>query len=505
MWPQLSLPNPESIYEHATKLENDFGDVVRYLECPGTEHVSRWFLLKLRESYTQLANKLTLQSTGLVVRGKTEGPGAETVLDPDRETETASQMKVSDEKTGVEPQVNCDKRDFSEYSIKGKGISEEDVGQVQKGEFVMSVPLPAGEARRARSTHSPAYKESSGSGHPLNYDLVDSNHVDTYATPGELNHKVYMVEMGSVEHASMNLNNQQAMLQVVQEFTQTNFRAQSSRHSPNTILNMRWKNLNSRPTSNVIIAFATMKEAGKALEHGLRWKGKSHPCSPLLMTRVVRCTNCLRYGHCKPCNNPRRCPRCGSEKTHNKRNNSTSMQCTACGGPQSLMKCPACGGPHSFISPKCPQLFSEMAKAGLWPCNVTIAQPLSPSHKAKGNLNAQGTHESRSQQLSAKAVRLPNSSSNQTEISKAIESEPSPSDTKAILEHLDHLKTLVLATNSVPRVPSPSRSNKRKDTAPIYSIRGNFSAESPKRVKIQKDVYTKQEDDDGIRLGYHRY
>lgn len=470
MWPQMDLPNPENLYEHATRLERDFGSVVLDLERSGAELLSKNLLLKLHSSYAQLAKKLMHQSKEHALTGKSEGPGAQNISHAGSETKAVFQMKVHDEDNGTKRKRGCDEGRFSEAHTGGEENTDNEDGEAQDGEFMMRGAMPVGEAMRARS---PAYQRSSGSGQLFDCSPINRDHVNAFSAPRDIFHDVYIVEMRSVEYASMDLSDEKTMHQVARTLIRTNFQTPFGCYVPSDILDIRWKTQDSRPISHVNIYFATREQAIKALSGGLLWNGKYHACFPLHENRVTRCNDCLEYGHRKPCNNPIRCMRCGSKENH-----------THCDKSR-IMKCPACGGPHSFINPRCPQLLVEMRKQGLWPSKIKVDNGPSPPFTAEDKHKVQDIDEARSQRFSTDTIRIPTLSG----------STPDPSDTKAILERLDGLKSLVLARNPVPQVAGTSRPSKRKLKSRAHGRR-HFSAPAPapKRAKLEKEVYIKQEE-----------
>lgn len=431
--------NPGMIYPNIDVLQDDYLRLLDHMRTTGETAVPLPVFRSFCESYAQF---MRTASTGSNEEySSAQGKDLEGILDDE------------DGEIPEEGEINTD-------------------GEILANDLMMQRALAVDEAKETPSQTS-AMQEHSDPDEAITHNSFE-NHSSTHVVDK------YEVVMCGVRVFSMDLSNPQAKLQVAQELIRSNDMAHLSSQTTDQILYLHWvkQNLKNKEKSSVCIGFTRLELANKAFNEGIQWAGEHHNCAPRARAHKLKyCINCLSYDHRQPqCKNTQRCSRCGSEHSR--------QQCTS-----TDRKCATCGGNHTSQSPKCPQYVIQLMKAGLWPSRAKVVKrSASKTDKAIAKLEQRNTIQSQSQ---PDVHQSPASQSTLNDISMEIDVLPNPSDSKRILEHLDRLRTLVLASSPALSTSTAHRRKKRKARAPIDPVSTDSIEANPKRLK--EEVAIKQE------------
>lgn len=360
------------------------------------------------------------------------------------------------------------------FSAQGADLQarlDEGVGRIQENDFMTHGAMAIGEATEM-VPRNPGQVQS----YPDGANAHDNTNYEISKRPSTNTVDVYEVVMNNIEITSMDLSNRPAMLEVVQMLINSNKLAQSSSQGSDHILYIRWHKRRvgkNNTASSVCMGFTGLELASNAVKNGLTWAGKWHSCTPKTGHKLNYCTKCLGYGHpCNKCPNRQRCSKCGSEHSKN------ICQSTC-------KKCINCGGSHKPGNRKCPQFTTAVMKSGFWPSRARVVNASVPvgTYELQGRTAFQPQPQSNLQQHPA--------SPSTPMDTKGTEYLPDPSDSKEVIEHLDRLRALVIASRPTPSSFEPTQS-KRKTQAPADHVSGYSLRASPKRLKREENISSKR-------------
>lgn len=434
-WPVFAFENRERTY-NVDLLQDDYLRVLEYMRSSGKRAVPLWVFRSLCESYARLMETVS--------RGSNE-------------------------------------EYFSAQDADMQARLDEEVGRIQENDFMTHGAMAIGEA-----TEMVSRNPVQGHSYPDRANTHDNTNNEISKRQSTCMVDVYEVLMSNIEITSMDLSDRPAMLEMVQMLINSNKLAQPSSHGSDHILYIRWhkRRLDRSKASSVCIGFTGLELASNAVKKGLKWAGKSHSCTPIATGHKLKyCMKCLGYGH-RPsrCPNRQRCSKCGSE--HPKKIcQSTYKECINCGGSS-----------HKPGSTKCPRLMTAMMKAGCWPSRATVVNVSVPVGNV-GTCELQGRPALQPQQFNLQ--QHPASPSTPTD-TKGTEYLPDPSDSKKIIEHLDRLRALVIASRPTPSISEEPTRSKRKTQAPFDHVSEYSLRATPKRLKREEDIIKQEEQEDSL-------
>lgn len=436
-WPVFAFENRERTY-NVDLLQDDYLRVLEYMRSSGKRAVPLWVFRSLCESYARLM-------------------------------ETVS-------------------RGFNEkyISAQDKDLQarlDEEVGRIQENDFMTHGTMTISEVTEMVS-RNPGVQ---GLSYPDRANTYDNTNDEISKRPSIYMVDVYEVLMSNIKITDMDLSDRPAMLEVVQMLINSNKLAQPSSQGSDHILYIRWhkRRVGRNKASSVSIGFTGLELASNAVKKGLKWAGKSHSCTPIATGHKLKyCMKCLGYGHrFGKCPNRERCSKCGSE--HSKKIcQSTYKKCINCGGSS-----------HKPGSTKCPQLMTAMMKAGFWPSRARVVNASAPVGNM-GTCELQG-RTAFQPQPQFNLQQHPASPSTPMD-TKGIEYLPDPSDSKKILEHLDRLRALVIASRPTPSISEEPTRSKRKTQVPLDHVSGYSLRATPKRLKGEEDIIKQEEQEDSL-------
>lgn len=424
----FALENGDIIYENIELLQDDYLQLLDHMRITGETAVPLWVFRSFCESYARFMPRVSGSS--------------------DKEYSSAQDTDL-------------------------KGSLDEEGREIQDNGLMMHGGALAVDEANEMLSRSSGMQDYSDPDRANTRDYMDDrNPIDssTYMVDA------YEVIMRNVRFTTMDLSNRHAMLQVAEYLITSNGLAPPYSLTTNYILYLRWHQGDKpyKKRAHVCIGFTSLELATKAVKSGIRWAGKSHRCEPFATGRTLRhCPRCFSFDHFQSqCKKNQRCPRCSSEHSPAQKK---------CRAPQ---KCTQCGGTHNSDDPKCPRLSIEMRKAGFWPLRTKVVNSSTPPvKKCKAKTKVQPKAQTNFQQPPA-SLSLP------TDLSKETEHFPDPSDPKKIIEHLDRLRTLVMASRPTPSI---AKAHKRKAQAPDHRISEDSLEAVPKRLK-REEVKIKQEE-----------
>lgn len=425
----FALENGDIIYDNIELLQDDYLKLLDHMRITGETAVPLWVFRSFCESYARFMRKVLGSS---------------------------------------------DKEYSSPQNTDLKGSLDDEGRKIQDNGLMMQGALAVGEAKETVSRNSGMQEHSDPDRANTGDHTDDGNPKDSNTDMVD----AYEVIMRNVKLTTMDLSNRHAMLQVAEYLITSNGLAPPYPLTTNYILYLRWHqgDVPHRKRSDVCIGFTSLELATKAVNDDIQWAGKSHRCAPFATGRTLRhCSRCFSFDHFKSqCKMNQRCQRCGSEHHPAQRK---------CRAPQ---KCISCGGTHNTNDPKCPRLSIEMRKAGLWPLRAKVVNASAPPvwvKKTRARKKVKPQPQTKFRQSPA-SLSLP------TDTFEETDNFPDPSDPKKIIEHLDRLRNLVIASRPTPSI---AKAHKRKAQAPDHRISEDSLRAVPKRLK-REEVKIKQEE-----------